>query len=546
MLQFHRALTRFPQTFHSLRYASNLPSWATVDPFEMSEKNPGKCQNLLDGKWVDSPNTKTVIDPLNGTKFIVVPDVASSELDAWDASMKRCSKTGLHNPLKNPQRYNLYGRVASRAGAEMHKPEVELFFMRLIQRVVPKHDAQCLGEVKTVRAWLDSFGGDSVRQLARSFAVPGDHTGQETQGYRFPYGPVSVITPFNFPLEIPSLQTVSALFMGNKPLVKVDEKVAIVMEQFMRMLIHCGMPADDCNFLFSNGKVANELLLRFNPRMTLFTGSQAVADRLCSDLQGRVKLEDAGFDWKILGPDVHNVDYVVWQCDQDAYAFSGQKCSAQSILFMHDNWAKEDFVNKLAERASLRSLDDLTISPVITWTNDKIQAHIENLLKIPGAYVAFGGKPVSAAHSIPSCYGSFEPTAVFVPLEEAMKPEHFSTVTTELFGPLQVITQYSKDQLEHVLEMCERMTNHLTAAVVSNDVKFVTEVLGRTVNGTTYSGIRGRTTGAPQNHWFGPAGDPRAGGIHTAEAIQMVWSCHREIVTDTIVPDTWSVPAKPT
>ena len=51
-------------------------------------------------------------------------------------------------------------------------------------------------------------------------------------------------------------------------------------------------------------------------------------------------LEDAGFDWKILGPDVQNVDYVAWQCDQDAYACSGQKCSAQSMLFMHKNWAQ--------------------------------------------------------------------------------------------------------------------------------------------------------------------------------------------------------------
>ena len=50
-------------------------------------------------------------------------------------------------------------------------------------------------------------------------------------------------------------------------------------------------------------------------------------------------LEDAGFDWKVLGPDVADIDYVAWQCDQDAYACSGQKCSAQSIMFMHENWA---------------------------------------------------------------------------------------------------------------------------------------------------------------------------------------------------------------
>ena len=43
------------------------------------------------------------------------------------------------------------------------------------------------------------------------------------------------------------------------------------------------------------------------------------------------------------------------------------------------------------------------------------------------------------------------------------------------------------------------------------------QVLAHSVNGTTYTGIRGRTTGAPQNHWFGPCGDPRGAGIGTPE-----------------------------
>lgn len=87
------------------------------------------------------------------------------------------------------------------------------------------------------------------------------------------------------------------------------------------------------------------------------------------------------------------------------------------------------------------------------------------------------------------------------------------------------------------------MTHHLTAAVVSNDIHFVQHVLGSTVNGTTYAGRRARTTGAPQNHWFGPAGDPRGAGIGSAEAIQMVWSCHREIINDFgPVSSTWKTP----
>ena len=89
--------------------------------------------------------------------------------------------------------------------------------------------------------------------------------------------------------------------MGNQPLAKVDWKVAIVMEQFIRMLHHVGLPTTDLDYLYCDGPVMNEALVQGDARMTLFTGSQAVADKLTLDLKGRVKLEDAGFDWKILG-----------------------------------------------------------------------------------------------------------------------------------------------------------------------------------------------------------------------------------------------------
>ena len=83
----------------------------------------------------------------------------------------------------------------------------------------------------------------------------------------------------------------------------------------------------------------------------------------------------------------------------------------------------------------------------------------------------------------------------------------------------------------------------MTAAVVSKDPHFLKDVLAKTVNGVTFSGIRGRTTGAPPNHWFGPCGDPRAGGIVTREGIINTWSSHREIIFDEgPVPNDWSIP----
>jgi len=286
----------------------------------------------------------------------------------------------------------------------------------------------------------------------------------------------------------------------------------------------------------------NKLVVDGPIRLTQFTGSSRVAEKLSRETAGKVKVEDAGFDWKILGPDVSNLEYVAWQSDMDAYACSGQKCSAQSILFIHENWTKTDLLDRIKALAARRKLDDLTVGPVMTHTTENILGHITKLLKIPGARVLFGGKPLTG-HTIPTIYGAVEPTAVFVPIKEIMKSENFDLVCTEIFGPFQIVTSYTNDEFPLVLEACVKMSHHLTAAVVSNDIQFIQKVLGNTVNGTTYSGIRARTTGAPQNHWFGPTGDPRGAGIGTKEAIQMVWSSHREIIFDHgPISPSWKTP----
>lgn len=466
---------------------------------------------------------------MNGQPFLHCPDTQIFEIEPFIQSLQSVPKSGLHNPLKHPDRYLLLGDITAKIAAEMRKDDVTHHFARLIQRVVPKSTAQAVAEVTVTRKFLENFAGDQPRFLARGFTTPGDHTNQQSTGYRWPFGPVALIAPFNFPLEIPVLQLMGALYMGNKPLVHVDRRVSLVVEEFLRLLHHCGLPMSDVDLLHGSGATMGEVLAQAKPASTLFTGSRKVAERLAREHHGRVFLEDAGFDWKILGPDVRDREYIAWQCDQDAYACSGQKCSAQSILFMHENWVKAGLEEAIAERASTRTLNNLTIGPVLTWTTDAMLDHVERLSKIPGARVAFGGKPLTD-HAIPPVYGAIEPTAVFIPLKELLKPENFELATTEVFGPVQVLTEYS--DVPPVLEACERMDAHLTAAVVSNDVRFVNHIVANTVNGTTYVGARARTTGAPQNHWFGPAGDPRAAGIGTPEAIRLVWSTHREVISD--------------
>jgi 1-pyrroline-5-carboxylate dehydrogenase len=519
-------------------------AFATVDPFDgMSPGNPGVLQNLAGGQWREAAaHRDDIVDPLSGKSFLQVPDTA--DLKPFIEGLKSCPKTGLHNPLKRNDRYVHLGRVCARAAALLATGDVERYFTKLTQRVMPKSWQQCLNEVVVTRVFLENFAGDGVRFLARGFSNPGDHEGQESRGYRWPFGPVVVIAPFNFPLEIPALQTMGALFMGNRPLVKVDSKVSVVFEQFLRMLIHCGLDPADIDLVHCRGEVMGNLVSGSanTIRMAQFTGSSTVAERIAATLNGRVRLEDAGFDWKLIGPDFDPdwLDYVAWQSDEDAYNASGQKCSAQSVLFVHDNWA-DALLPKLGELAARRSLGDLTVGPVLTWNNAQIQAHVDAVLAVDGAKLLFGGKPLEG-HSIPACYGAYEPTAISVPLS-ALAGEAFDLVTTELFGPFQVVVRYGDDEVDTVLGLLERMSHHLTAAVVSADVLFQRRVLAATVNGTTYCGMRARTTGAPQNHWFGPSGDPRGAGIGTPEAIVTTWSAHREIICDQgPMPEGWQTP----
>lgn len=319
--------------------------------------------------------------------------------------------------------------------------------------------------------------------------------------------------------------------MGNKAVVKVDSKVSLCYQEFLNLAIACGLPPNDIALIHTNGPNMEHLLLNSNLRMTQFTGSSRIAEHLSKLLNGKIKIEDAGFDWKITGPDVHDIDYAVYVADQDCFAISGQKCSAQSLMFLHKNWSDAGFLEKFKERVSQRKFNNFTVVPVMTWSNKKIKSHVDQLLSLPGAKLVFGGKPVSEKNFVPEAYGLWEPTLISIPIQ--LYEKHYELITTELFGPVTVVTEYEDSQLDTVLDIMERLDRYLTAGVVSNDPRFLNKVLGRTINGVTYAGIKARTTGAPQNHWFGPCGDPRGAGIGTKEAIKYVWSCHREIIMDT-------------
>ena len=505
------------------------------DALKFQQGESIKLQNLINGKWENTENYETILNPLTGEKMYETPfGLTESEISNISESMLTCPKSGLHNPFKNPERYRGWGEILQRAVDLLHTPEVHEHFIKLTQTVMPKSRKQVEGELIVTRRFLENFIGDNSRFGLRGFVVAGDNEGQLSNGFRFPYGPVGLIAPFNFPYEIPVLQSVGALISGNKILIKGDSRVSIVLEHFYRLLQYCGMYDDAVTFLHCDAVSMEDILLDLkNHLRTLhFTGSSRVAHHLSGIMDGKVRFEDSGFNWKILGPDVGNVDWVISQSDQDAYAQSGQKCSAQSMLFIHENWLQTNLLEGMKNRAGQRSLSNLTNSPILTFNNKQMADHCKKVLSIPGSKLLFGGDVIKEEHKIPSIYGSFQPTAIQVPFEALQNKEYLEICSQEVFGPFQIVTTYNNNDKNKILNILESFQHHLTAGIVSNDVNFINFFLRSTVNGVTYVGRKARTTGAPQNHWFGPSNDPRGSGIGTIEAIRDTWTCHREIIHD--------------
>lgn len=185
-------------------------------------------------------------------------------------------------------------------------------------------------------------------------------------------------------------------------------------------------------------------------------------------------------------------------------------------------------INSLNKFADKRNLEDLTNVPLLSINNDTIQKHIDKLKNINGTRILFGGDTIFGI--VHEKYGFIEPTLIYIPLKEIMKKENFDIVTTEIFGPVQIITDYS--EIDDVIDCINRIKHKLTAGIVSDNQRFIDYVTGKTTNGTTYTGMNARTTGAPQNHWFGPGGDPRGGSLGTPEAIRHVWAYHRVVTSD--------------
>ncbi len=95
--------------------SKDVLAFATLDPKTLSGAKPTQLYNLVGGKWTLPRESSDIPDPLNGEIFLKMPNTRSDEIQPFLDSLASCPKSGLHNPLKNVERYRMYGDISAKA-----------------------------------------------------------------------------------------------------------------------------------------------------------------------------------------------------------------------------------------------------------------------------------------------------------------------------------------------------------------------------------------------------------------------------------------------
>jgi acyl-CoA reductase-like NAD-dependent aldehyde dehydrogenase len=326
-------------------------------------------------------------------------------------------------------RRDLLVRIADVLARDRHDLATDL------ARSCGKPITQALGEVD--RAVMTfSFAADEARRFGGE-AVPLD-VDPRTVGYtglvhRFPVGPISAITPFNFPLNLLAHKVAPAIAVGSALVVKPPPQCPQLAFRLGRLMSECGLPPGAYNVLHLPIPVAEQLATDPRFAMLTFTGSPTVGWHL-KNVAGKKKvcLELGGNAAAVVHEDTADLDWTAQRLALGAFAYAGQVCIKVQRLLVHRP-IFDRFVEKLvAASAALPAGDPLdpktVVGPMIDGAAaDRVQAWTEEA-------VAAGARVLLQ----PRRTGN-----VLTPGLLADVPGDAKVSCKEIFGPVSIVAPYT-------------------------------------------------------------------------------------------------------
>jgi len=344
---------------------------------------------------------------------------------------------------------------------------------------------------------------------------------------RVPVGVVGAITPWNFPIAIPSWKMAPALVCGNTVVLKPAEDTPLLAERFVELLEESGVPAGVVNIVHGYGETAGDALVR-HPGVPIitFTGSRetgVAVTKAAADNLKHVHLELGGKNAIIVLDDA-DVDLAVEGILWSAFGTSGQRCTAASRVIAHEKIydALQSKLVAAAERLRLGpGWDDATdIGPVINKAAiEKIHAYTK-IGSDEGARLLTGGE-IATEGDLGK--GFFYRPTIFGDVDSQMR-----IAQEEIFGPTTALIKVR--DFDEAIRVSNGIRFGLSSAIFTRDVNKAFRAMRDLVAGITY--INAGTTGAEVHLPFGGTKDTGNGHREAGQAALDVFTEWKSIYVD--------------
>ena len=453
------------------------------------------------------------IVPATGERLATFPRSTAGDVDRAVARARAAFDDWRLTPA--PERGNVLFRFA-----ELLKRDKDEL-TDLMSREMGKVKAEAGGDVQEAIDMSYYMAGEGRRLFGQT--TPSELRDKFMMSVRMPIGVVGAITPWNFPIAIPSWKLAPALVCGNTVVLKPAEDTPALAQRFVELLAEAGLPDGVVEIVHGYGEEAGDALVRHpDVPVITFTGSRETGiavTKAAADNLKHVHLELGGKNAIIVMDDA-DVDLAVEGIVWSAFGTSGQRCTAASRVIAHRK-VYDELQAKLVAAAERLVLgpgweDGVDVGPLINEAAlDKVASYTE-IGKDEGARLLTGGERAGDT-------GYFYRPTVFADVDPQMR-----IAQEEIFGPTTALIPV--DGFEAAVAAANSVRYGLSSSIFTRDVNRAFRAMRDLQAGITY--VNAGTTGAEVHLPFGGTKDTGNGHREAGQAALDVFTEWKSVYVD--------------
>jgi len=448
-------------------------------------------KNLVGGEWLPAKSGKTILNVNPADHDDVVgefPASGAEDVDAAVAAAKRAYASWRLVPA--PKRAEILLRAAALLVQNKEK------FARDMTREMGKVLAETRGDVQEAIDEAFYVAGEGRRLFG--VTTPSELQNKFAMSVRMPVGVCGLITPWNFPMAIPSWKLFPALVSGNTCVIKPATDTPLSTYNLVQTLVDAGLPPGVVNIVSGGGSSAGGRLVEHpDVRAISFTGSSEVGSLVGQRAAATFKpvsLEMGGKNAMIVMDDA-NLDLALDGGLWGAFGTTGQRCTATSRILLQKGIAQkftEQFVARAKALKVGNGLDEsVEVGPQVNASQVATSTKYVEIAVKEGAKLLAGGHALTQGDYAKGTF--FEPTVL-----SAVSPS-MRISCEEVFGPVVALIEF--DTFEQAIEIANAIEYGLSTAIYTKNVNRAFAAMRDLEAGITY--INAPTIGAEVHLPFG-------------------------------------------